>query len=135
MGIMKIDAIIEKGPDGMYSIRSEQHFGNNYFGGYGETVNQAKTDFSDSVDEAMTDARAEGIEVPDIVSVSFKYDLPSFFNDFDFINASRFAHYAGINESKMRQYKSGTAFPGERTTMKIMAAIHRIGTELSSVSL
>ena len=135
MGIMKIDAIIEKGPDGMYSIRSERHFGNNYFGGYGETVNQAKTDFSDSVDEAMADARAEGIEVPDIVSVSFKYDLPSFFNDFDFINASRFAHYAGINESKMRQYKSGTAFPGERTTMKIMAAIHRIGTELSSVSL
>ena len=85
MGIMKIDAIIEKGPDGMYSIRSEQHFGNNYFGGYGETVNQAKTDFSDSVDEAMADARAEGIEVPDIVSVSFKYDLPSFFNDFDFL--------------------------------------------------
>lgn len=63
------------------------------------------------------------------------YDMPSFFEDFDFINASRFAQFAGINESKMRQYKSGVALPGEKTTRKILDAIHRIGSELSSVSL
>lgn len=132
---MKITAIIEKGSDGLYSVRSEQHFGSNYFGGYGDCVDDAKEDFIESVEEAFRDAKAQK-EVPGTnYEISFKYDLPSFFNDFDFINASRFAKYAGINESKMRQYKSGIAYPGERTTRKILDAIHRIGAELSSVSL
>ena len=40
-----------------------------------------------------------------------------------------------INESKMRQYKSGAAFPNEKTTRKILSAIKRIGAELNSVTL
>lgn len=130
----KIIAIIEKGSDGMFSVRSEQHFGNNYFGGFGETVAEAKDDFLASVRESSDEVESNGELVPDY-QISFRYDLPSFFGDFDFINASRFAKYAGINESKMRQYKSGIAYPGEKTTKKIVNAIHRIGAELSSVSL
>lgn len=130
---MKITGIIEKATDGTYSVRSEQHFGNSYFGGFGATVAEAKEDFIESVKEAEGEA-ADGMKTVDY-TVSFRYDLPSFFNDFDFINASKFAQYAGINESKMRQYKSGAAYPGERTTEKILGAIHRIGAELSSVSL
>ena len=131
---MKITGIIEKGTDGMYSVRSEQHFGSSYFGGFGSTAQEAKDDFMESVREASADAQADGM-APDDYDVSFRYDLPSFFNDFDFINASKFAQYAGINESKMRQYKSGVAYPGEKTARKILNAIHRIGAELSSVSL
>lgn len=130
----KIIAIIEKGSDGMFSVRSEQHFGNNYFGGFGETVAEAKDDFLASVQESSDEVESNGELVPDY-QIAFRYDLPSFFGDFDFINASRFAKYAGINESKMRQYKSGVAYPGEKTTKKIVNAIHRIGAELSSVSL
>ena len=131
---MKITGIIEKASDGTYSVRSDQHFGNSYFGGFGTTVADAKEDFMESINEAKAEAATAGI-VTDEYSVSFKYDLPSFFNDFDFINASKFAQYVGLNESKMRQYKSGVAYPGERTTEKILNAIHRIGAELSSVSL
>lgn len=130
-----ITAVIEKGSDGMYSVRSEQHFGSNYFGGFGETVAMAKEDFGESVKEGYESALADGELVPVDYQVSFRYDIPSFFEDFDFINVSRFAHSAGINESKMRQYKSGVAYPGEKTTRKILDAIHRIGAELSSVSL
>lgn len=128
--MMNIDAIIEKGPDGMYSVRSDQHIGNGYFGGFGETVSEAKEDFMESIHEVMEDTGHH-----DEVNVSFRYDLPSFFNDFDYINASKFAQYAGINESKMRQYKCGTAYPNEKTTEKILSAIKRIGAELCSVSL
>lgn len=131
----KITAIIEKGSDGMYSVRSEQHFGNNYFSGFGETVAIAKEDFLESVKECGEFATADGEDVPEDYQVMFCYDMPSFFEDFDFINASRFARCAGINESKMRQYKSGAAYPGEKTTRKIIETIHRIGAELSSVSL
>lgn len=130
----RITAIIEKGPDGMYSVRSEGHFGNNFFGGFGETVEAAREDFRESVREAWDEAAHEGLERVDY-EIRFRYDLPSFFAEFDFISASGLARRAGINESKMRQYKSGAAYPGERTTRKILGAIHSIATELSSVSL
>ena len=132
---MKVTGIIEKGSDDRYSIRSEEHFGSSFFGGFGDTVAEAKQDFLESIDEAMAEAAASGEAAPESVDVTFRYDLPSFFNDFDFINASKFAQYAGINESKMRQYKSGVAYPGESTIRKIVGAIHRIGAELCSVSL
>ena len=130
----QIIAIIEKGSDGMYSVRSEQHFGDEFFGGFGNTVAEAKEDFRMSVEESAVSARSEGVEIEDY-TISYRYDIPSFFAAFDFINASKFAQYAGFNESKMRQYKSGVAYPGERTAKKILGAIHSIGAELSSVSL
>lgn len=131
----KITAIIEKGPDGRYAITSPQSFGRNHFGGFGDTIEEAKADFRECVEDCRELAIADGDGAPEEYQVSFRYDMPSFFEDFDFINASRFAQFAGINESKMRQYKSGVAFPGEKTTRKILDAIHRIGSELSSVSL
>ena len=135
MGKKQITAIIEKGPDGRYAVTSAQSFGRNHFDGYGDTIEEAKADFRESVEDCRELAAADGADVPEEYQVTFRYDIPSFFEDFGFINASRFAQYAGINESKMRQYKSGVAFPGEKTTKKILDAIHRIGAELSSVSL
>ena len=161
-----IDAIIEKGSDGMYSVRSDEHFGNFWFGGFGGSVAEAKDDFIESVKEAIVEtgqyAPAEDGEdekgrvqeqscvdaitnkpeegkcpyrVEDEVKISFKYDMPSFFGEFDFINASKFAQYVGINESKMRQYKSGSAYPSERTARKILAAIRRIGEAFCEVKV
>ena len=69
------------------------------------------------------------------IDVTFKYDLQSFFNYFDWINVSQFAKKAGINESKMRQYKNGLAFAGESTTKKILDTIKNIGAELQSATL
>ena len=129
---MQIVAIIEKGSDGFYSIRSEQKVGRYFFGGYGDDVKSAKEDFMESVNESVKEAAKEGAEMPEGIEVSFKYDIPSFFNYFDFLNVSKFAEYAGINESRMRAYKSGLAYPGERTTRKIMRAVESIGKEISS---
>ena len=56
-------------------------------------------------------------------------------NYFDFINVSKFAAYAGINESKMRAYKSGIAYPGEKMTARILKAARTIGADLSTVLL
>lgn len=129
---MQIVAIIEKGSDGFYSIRSEQKVGRYFFGGYGDNVKSAKEDFMESVNESLREAVSEGVEMPESIEVSFKYDIPSFFNYFDYLNVSKFAEYAGINESRMRAYKSGLAYPGERTAHKIMKAIESIGKEISS---
>ena len=69
------------------------------------------------------------------VDVVFKYDIPSFFNYFDFLNVSKFAEFAGVNESKMRAYKCGAAYPGEKTTRKIMKALDRIAGDLRATIL
>ncbi|MBR4734488.1 MAG: pilus assembly protein HicB [Bacteroidales bacterium] len=137
MSKRKIKAIIEKGKDGKYSVYSQDHFGNSYFGGFGESVAGAKEDFLESVKEAIREEQAENHPVCSYedVSVEYSYDIPSFFNLFDFINVSRFAEYAGVNESKMRAYKSGVSFPGEKTTAKILRAVKHIGEELTAVTL
>lgn len=135
---MKILAIIEKGTDGLYSIYSDDMLLNHGLGGYGSSVEEAKKDFFVSIEEAKEMIIEEGQAFPDgaeHISVTFKYDLQSFFNYFDWINVSQFAKKAGINESKMRQYKSGLAFAGESTTKKILDTIKNIGAELQSATL
>lgn len=134
---MKVNCIVEKGSDGLFAIYSEDHIGKSYFGGFGESVSEAKEDFLASIQEAIEEESKEGNEVPKMedVKVSYHYDIPSFFNYFDFINISKFAAYAGINESKMRAYKSGIAYPGEKTTARILKAARAIGADLSTVLL
>ena len=134
--MMKIEGIIEKGKD-MYAVRSEDMIGRCCLGGFGDSVDEAREDFMVSIEEAIEDATKEGFNPPTMeeISVLFTYDLPSFFNYFDYINISKFAAHIGINESKMRQYKNGLAFPCEKTTKKILSAIKQIGSELSMVSL
>ena len=134
---MKIVAIIEKGSDGYFSIHSEDHLGNSFFGGFGNSVAEAKEDFRTSIFEAIQEQRLDGRPVPDMseMEVEYHYDIPSFFNSFDYFNVSKFAEYAGINESKMRAYKSGTSYPGERTMGKISKAVKSITTELLSAVL
>ena len=135
---MKILAIIEKGTDGLYSIYSDDMLLNHGLGGYGSSVEEAKADFMESIKEAKGMITEESIPLPnemEYIDVTFKYDLQSFFNYFDWINVSQFAKKAGINESKMRQYKNGLAFAGESTTKKILDTIKNIGAELQSASL
>lgn len=134
---MKIKAIVEKGSDGRYSVYSNQHIGTSYFGGFGDTVSKAKEDFQFSIKEAIAEQVEEGLAVPQFESITmeYRYDLPSFFNYFDFINVSKFAEYAGINESKMRAYKRGVSYPGEKTTSKIFKAIKSIGADLCTATL
>ena len=134
---MKVTAIVERSKDGLYSIYSDERIGRDCFGGYGESVAEAKKDFLVSVQEAIENAKKDGFDdVPvfEAVNVQFKYDIPSFFNYFDFFNVSKFATYAGVNESRMRAYKSGTAFPGEKTTKKILKAVQTIVREMSVAS-
>ena len=134
---MTVNCIVEKGSDGLFAVYSDDHIGKSYFGGFGESVSEAKEDFLASIREAIEEETMEGNEVPrfEEVKVCYHYDVPSFFNYFDFINVSKFAAYAGINESKMRAYKSGVAYPGEKTTARILKAVKAIGNDLSAVLL
>ncbi|MDR3181121.1 MAG: pilus assembly protein HicB, partial [Prevotellaceae bacterium] len=62
-------------------------------------------------------------------------DLASFFNYYDWINVSKFARAIGVNDTLMRQYKTGATYISERQTKKIETALHRFGNELTAVRL
>ena len=128
---MRVNCVVEKGSDGLFAVYSEDHIGKSYFGGFGESVSEAKEDFLASIREAIEEESREGNKVPKFedIRVCYHYDVPSFFNYFDF------AAYAGINESKMRAYKSGIAYPGEKMTARILKAARTIGADLSTVLL
>lgn len=79
-----------------------------------------------------------GEELPDElqgIEFEYKYDVASVFNYFDFINVTKFARWAGINAALMRQYKSCATYISEAQAHKIEQALHKIGHELSAISL
>ena len=135
---MKITAIIERNDNNYYQISSPDEIEGHGLGGYGYSVNEAKDDFRKSIDEALEMTLEESGVLPVSVTnieVDFQYDIPSFFNYFDWINVSAFAKKAGINESKMRAYKSGLAAASEKTMERICSTIKAMGAELSSATL
>lgn len=106
--------------------------------GSGSTVQEAK----ERLHEALHDYRAMFKErhkpIPaelDDSTFEYEYDLSSFFDDFKFINVSKFAEFAGINPSLMRQYKNKIAFASECQKEKIEKAIHEAGNRLTAVRL
>ncbi len=75
-----------------------------------------------------------GIE-PETVVFEVEYDLEAFFEHFDFLKITKIAEVAGINGSLMRQYATGSKYPGKKQTEKIENAVRMLGQKMSKVSL
>lgn len=135
---MKITATVEKNDNNFYAITSADVVAGCHFGGYGYSVQEAKQDFMEGIEESLETAKELGKDVPvsaSDIEVEFRYDIPSFFNCFDWINISAFAKQAGINESKMRAYKSGLATASEKTVKKMLSTVKAMGAALSAATL
>ena len=133
---MKTIALIEKGKDGTFGIFTPdlQHT----IIGEGNSVAEAKTDFENSVKEMVASYTDLNKEIPaelNKIQFEYKYDLASLFNQYDFINVSKFAHVAGINASLMRQYKSGSQCISENQLSKIEDTIHEIARAMAAIKL
>jgi predicted RNase H-like HicB family nuclease len=132
---MNTIALIEKGRDGMYTIFTPKI--ESYIIGIGNTVEEAKSDFENSVREVITAYEENNDKLPDeLIDVVFeyKYDISSFFNYFDWINVSKFARRAKINDSLMRRYRSGE-YISQKQVSKIENALHELGNEISQIKL
>lgn len=131
---MKLIAVIEKEKDGygIYVTNLKDHG----LTGMGNSVESAKADLFEALDllvSTYTDSEEsipKELNRPEFI---FKYDIPSFFEDFDCIKISKIGAKAGLNESLLRQYKNKLAFASEEQTNKIKNAIHELGKELLAV--
>ncbi|OAV70542.1 hypothetical protein Barb6_01702 [Bacteroidales bacterium Barb6] len=78
---MKTTALIEKGKDGSYGIFTPDI--NHTVIGEGNTVEEAKADFANSVKEMIASYTETGREIHEElrdIEFEYKYDLASFFN-------------------------------------------------------
>lgn len=134
---MKVTALVEKNENNFYAISTSKAYCGCYFGGFGNSVAEAKEDFLESIKESLELAAEEGKNVPKFedIEIDYQYDIPAFFNEFDWINVSAFAKKAGINESKMRAYKNGLATASEKTITKILETVKSMGAEMVAATL
>lgn len=128
----KLKVRIEKDDDGSY-IAYNIEPDNLVLLGRGDTVQEAKDDFLNSIAEAK---ECEGVpsdyleEEPE-----FSFDISSLFDYFSMINASGLARYIGINPSLMRAYRKGDTYVSDKQLKKIEDGLHDLGNKLSSLRI
>lgn len=132
---MKKTALIEMGKNGKFTIFTPDI--ESVIIGDGDTVEEAKADFENSIKEIIDSYVETNQPIPNElqdIDFQYKYDVASFLNYNKYLNMTKFATYAGINPSLMRQYKKGQ-YISSRQVSKIQTAIHKIGKELVAVQL
>lgn len=128
--------IIEKQGDGTYIAYNTDCDGISLIG-TGNTVNEAKEDFCNSIRETKEALKSAGLDINPAFNeeLSFKFDVASLFEYYNVINVSAFARSLGINSSLMRQYKRGGTYVSDTQLKKIEEGIHSLGNELSRLKL
>ena len=130
---MKVNVTIERAKDGSFWCQTDTAILGGYLTATGKTVQEAKEDLAECMEEAKDSLEAEGKVFPE-VEFTYKYDLQSFFNYFSFLNVSDIAKRSGVNPSLMRQYASGIKNAGEKTYIRLASCIQNIGRELETAS-
>jgi len=133
---MKTIALIEKGQDSTFGIFTPNI--NSTIIGEGNTVEEAKADFENSVKEIIEAYKSHGDKLPDeLMNIEFeyKYDVSAIFNEIDCINMSKFAKRIGINANLLRQYKMGDTYISDAQKNKIEKGLHNLGKQLLTLSL
>ena len=134
---MKTTAIIETGPGGGFDIYLpdvEHHL----FFGTGETVQEAKDDLLNSYQELLEYFKEEKKPVPEEVrdlEFEYKYDIASFFNEYNWFNISALAKVLGMNKSLLYQYKKGNTYISHEQMKRIEKGVHELGKKLLAFSV
>ena len=132
---MKTTVIIEKDKNGFSAYTENLCI---VLHGSGSTVKEAKEELMVGYEDVKKYYQESGEAVPDELkdlSFDYKYDISALFDDFAFLNISKFAERVGISPSLMRHYKKGDTYISAAQAMKIQNGLHQIATEFLSVSL
>lgn len=131
---MEVTAIVELSKDGLFGIYISDNLPGLGLNGTGNTVEEAKNDMLSAYQEIKEIFAEEGKEVPEL-TFSYKYDLPSFFDYFSWINVSEFAKKVGLNASLLRRYKNGSKFASEEQCKRISSGLGELVKELNNATI
>lgn len=126
---MIANIIVEQTKDGDFSCFVEEEIP--YVGllGYGSSSEEAVRNLMDFYRQMKAELKEEGKIIPDLDFV-VHYDMPSFFDRFNFLNQSKIAELADINPSLMRKYTSGVARAGRKQYEKLHAAVQSLARDM-----
>lgn len=130
---MKVTAIIERGQDGRFSVYIEQKKYPYGIIGTGASVKEAKEDFEVGYKEMKQYVESLGDRFEE-AELSFKYDIPSFLQDFAFaFSLAGLERITGVNQKQLGHYISGYRKPSGKTVRKIEEGIHAFSSQLAAV--
>ena len=134
---MKTTAVIETGPDGGFDIFLPDIECAVFFGD-GDTVQEAKEDLLNSYQEVLEVYKEEGRPIPEELQdleFEYKYDIGSFFDEYNWFNISALAKVLGMNKSLLYQYKKGNTYISHEQMKRIEKGVHELGKKLLAFSV
>ena len=128
-----VTAIIETGPDHGLSIYSDSQAYPYGIVGTGDTITDAKEDFFAAYEE-MKACILENGEPFEEAEFIFRYDIPSFLQEFAFaFTLAGLERITGINQKQLGHYVSGYRKPSKKTIRKMEDGLHRFCEQLSMI--
>ncbi|MEN5132361.1 hypothetical protein [Elizabethkingia anophelis] len=65
--------------------------------------------------------------------LEFYLDVEQFFEHFNMINKTAFAHYIGMNESQLRKISKGIVALSDKKALQIQKGLHNLANDLRAV--
>ncbi len=131
----KINAIIETASDGSYSIYSDADDLGYLLLGFGDTIEEAKSEFMEGYEE-MRKYYAEVGKPFNELEVTYKFDVPSFLEYYaKVISLERLSRLSGIRKKQLSLYITSSRRPTNSTLEKIQKAIQVFALDLCNVRL
>jgi hypothetical protein len=125
METKNIELIIEKGEKGIWGRVS-----------YNDNLITEEADNLNDLELKLKELLHDFEDVdPESISFDLKYDVYSLFEQFDFLNISKVAKYAGIHPGLLRQYASGVKHPSLTQVKKIEETLHRLAGQMQKASV
>ena len=130
---MKVDVIVEKGKDNLFSVNMDYYKLEFGLSGFGKTADEAITDFYQCWEEAKVMCKADGQEIPEL-EFNIKYDVTSFLDFYaGILSKSGLEKITGINQKQLWHYASGRRRPTRQTSERIRTNIHCFAETLRKV--
>lgn len=106
----------------------------------GQSMDEIKTSVIEAIDEYITACNELGLEIPqelqDEYEITFDLDIQSLLMIYEGIfTKSGLEKLTGINQKQLWHYANGISKPRQAQRQKIESALHRLGSELISLSL
>lgn len=136
MAIRKIEAVIEKNSDGGFSAYCTDEM----FSGMGDTAEAAKEDMKQSIRHFVESSRKDGYQYPAWLDgeyeIVYRFDTQSLLQYYaGIITPAALGRLSGINPKQLWSYAHGKSKPRGAQVKRIEKALHKLGAELSSISL
>ncbi len=131
-----LHVIIEKAEDN-YSAYIEEVDG---IVAVGSTIDEIKRNMLESIRIYKEVCEEDGFDVPEELKgdyeISFKMDTKSFLEFYSGIfSKSGLERLSGINQKQLWHYASGKSKPRPEQAIKLESALHKLGAELTAITL